>query len=233
MLAIDMRSTQRLVEADDGDRELVALPAQRTCIHPKFRSEQHSVDISTVPTDAESVYPTLNLCSRQIRLFQLYPRSKAADIQGSFHCVSLEAPPAYTALSYTWGDAIHPRRITVDSNTTIDVRKNLWEFLHQQSSIISEPKLFWIDAICIDQSDIHERNHQVNLMKQIYIQACDVYIWLGVEDDNSNLAVDYILKKGRQRLRRRGSGYHAFWAREEGKALHELCERSYWRRMWM
>lgn len=37
-------------------------------------------------------------------------------------------------------------------------------------------RIFWIDAICIDQSNIEERNHQVPLMKAIYSNAVAVRV---------------------------------------------------------
>jgi hypothetical protein len=39
-------------------------------------------------------------------------------------------------------------------------------------------RYFWVDALCINQTDIQERNHQVSLMRQIYFQARTVCIWL-------------------------------------------------------
>jgi hypothetical protein len=39
----------------------------------------------------------------------------------------------------------------------------------------------WIDSICIDQDNIDERNHQVNLMKDIFSNAHFVIAWLGVQ----------------------------------------------------
>lgn len=38
---------------------------------------------------------------------------------------------------------------------------------------------YWIDAICINQQDIAERNAQVQLMDRIYQQASKVIVWLG------------------------------------------------------
>lgn len=37
----------------------------------------------------------------------------------------------------------------------------------------------WVDAICIMQSSIEERNHQVQMMGHIYMQAGLVLVWLG------------------------------------------------------
>jgi hypothetical protein len=92
---------------------------------------------------------------------------------------------------------------------------------------------FWIDSICINQSNLQERNHQVGLMKQIFLQAIDVYVWLGPKADNSDIGMDYIAKKGARRLRACGPGFKPLWSRAEGKAVYHLCERSYWRRMWI
>lgn len=41
----------------------------------------------------------------------------------------------------------------------------------------------WIDAICINQEDIEERNEQVHYMHKIYHTAAEVLIWLGPEDE--------------------------------------------------
>ncbi|KAH9861047.1 hypothetical protein IAQ61_010783 [Plenodomus lingam] len=42
---------------------------------------------------------------------------------------------------------------------------------------ISDP--YWIDAVCIDQNNIEEKNHQVDQMGLIYSNATAVDIWLG------------------------------------------------------
>ncbi|KAM3075940.1 hypothetical protein ACMFMF_005286 [Clarireedia jacksonii] len=43
-------------------------------------------------------------------------------------------------------------------------------------------RYIWIDSICIDQDDVAERNHQVNLMKDIFSNAHFVIAWLGYRD---------------------------------------------------
>ncbi|KAF2728797.1 HET-domain-containing protein [Polyplosphaeria fusca] len=181
----------------------------------------------------DEVYLDLDLLRQEIRLFELFPETEGRSVQGVFHHVRLSDYPSYTALSYTWGDPTDPRKITVHGAGTLEVRKNLWEFLRRQSSMISQPKLFWVDALCINQSNVHERNHQVNLMRDIYDEAREVYIWLGTESTNSNIAMDYVKTKGTRKIRSRGAGFHAIWTREEGRALRDLCERPYWRRMWV
>ncbi|KAL2059835.1 hypothetical protein VTL71DRAFT_9990 [Oculimacula yallundae] len=40
-------------------------------------------------------------------------------------------------------------------------------------------RLLWIDALCINQQDVNERNSQVQNMREIYSQADHVLIWVG------------------------------------------------------
>ena len=40
----------------------------------------------------------------------------------------------------------------------------------------------WIDAICINQNDVPERNAQLAIISQVYTQAVTVLVWLGIED---------------------------------------------------
>lgn len=50
----------------------------------------------------------------------------------------------------------------------------------------------WIDAICINQNDMAERNEQVPNMNQIYKSAKNICIWLGESDKDSHVAFDFI-----------------------------------------
>ncbi|KAF6793747.1 ankyrin and het domain protein [Colletotrichum sojae] len=68
------------------------------------------------------------------------------------------------------------------------IRPNL-EALLRRFSRLSEPKVFWVDAICIDQGNNHEKGHQVRNMDKIY-KGRDLLIWLGEPTANSDLAID-------------------------------------------
>ncbi|KAK4450944.1 heterokaryon incompatibility protein-domain-containing protein [Podospora aff. communis PSN243] len=45
----------------------------------------------------------------------------------------------------------------------------------------------WIDAFCINQTDLKERQHQVLLMDKIYSRAQSVVVWLGDKDPGHDL----------------------------------------------
>jgi len=68
----------------------------------------------------------------------------------------------YRAVSYEWGDPCYTDGILVDGKL-FTVRANLWNFLAQAR----RERFFgtlWIDAICINQTDIEERSSQVAIM---------------------------------------------------------------------
>ena len=117
--------------------------------------------------------------SQNIRLISI---SADADCEGKIavdmQAVSVNNATPYTALSYVWGSPESTRTITAGGHTII-VRQNLWNFL-KQARRAGEDGLFWIDALCIDQSSIRERKHQVSVMGQIYSRANKVIAWFGV-----------------------------------------------------
>jgi hypothetical protein len=85
---------------------------------------------------------------------------------------------SYTCLSYTWGDTSPEYSIKINGKP-YHVRNNLWEFLDTIRTWEEMNEFwFWIDAMCIDQKNNIERNHQMQQMGAIYSQADRVIIWL-------------------------------------------------------
>jgi hypothetical protein len=56
----------------------------------------------------------------------------------------------------------------------------------------SQPRVLWIDAICINQTDLVERSTQVNLMLQIYQKAKKTVVYLGEKSADSDVAAEYL-----------------------------------------
>ena len=65
--------------------------------------------------------------------------------------------PAYEALSYVWGPDDMTHTILINEHN-VTVRQNLWDAL-QHLRLETETRVLWIDATCIDQQNISERNH--------------------------------------------------------------------------
>jgi Heterokaryon incompatibility protein (HET) len=49
-----------------------------------------------------------------------------------------------------------------------------------------------LTAISIDQLNLEERNHQVNMMCEIYEHAATVLVWLGQEDESAPLVISLL-----------------------------------------
>lgn len=104
--------------------------------------------------------------------------------------VCLETAPVYEALSYTWGDSKKERSISCGSES-IAITANLATALVRLRNT-DKPRTLWIDQICINQDDVHERNKQVALMHRIYSKAESVVIWLGEEGPDDGMAFGFV-----------------------------------------
>lgn len=98
----------------------------------------------------------------------------------------------YEALSYTWGDTkdlgnrgaimLHGHEHKITQNLESGLRRLRFN---------DRPRILWVDAICINQSNLCERGQQVSQMHQIYSPggASRVLVWL-VEQGDAKLALD-------------------------------------------
>ncbi|PNP74671.1 hypothetical protein FNYG_12007 [Fusarium nygamai] len=103
------------------------------------------------------------------------------------HEISSPARPEYYALSYTWnppymGDpayyADRDVQYVVLNGSKFAVKPNLYDALFQIHYSCPQ-MLFWIDALCINQTDVQERKLQVGIMDRIFGGASRVVVWLG------------------------------------------------------
>lgn len=147
----------------------------------------------------QSLYTPLDSASRQIRLL----RVSCSEFDDDFAPVicslvtgSLDDPSLdYIALSYVWGFEMSQTPLVIDG-TIFKATANLFEFLvryRKISYVVPGWELanlpLWIDAVCINQDDIPERNSQVQMMGAIYRSATKTISWLGPDDGDSETAV--------------------------------------------
>ncbi|ETN44826.1 uncharacterized protein HMPREF1541_09701 [Cyphellophora europaea CBS 101466] len=88
-----------------------------------------------------------------------------------------DLPTHYRCLSYMWGSEASANNIRLNGKS-FSVRDNLWQFLHRAREFCPNQPL-WIDALCINQEDIPEKNYQVQQMSKLYAGASEVLMWLG------------------------------------------------------
>ncbi|KAF2127107.1 hypothetical protein P153DRAFT_296025 [Dothidotthia symphoricarpi CBS 119687] len=136
-------------------------------------------------------YSRLNYkLGQQIRLVDVLPGKRSDPVRCEMLHVNLDDDPDYEAVSYTWateeGDDSKSKIIYFPNDESIQVTKNC-EAVFRQLRGRRLARRFWVDAVCIDQNNVNERNHQVGLMDKIFAQASNVAIC--IQEENS--AFDY------------------------------------------
>lgn len=194
-------------------------------------------------TCSDFQYQPIDCTLPSLRLIQVQPFERDRTLTCEIKATTL--PSRYSALSYCWGSARNPVRISLVSSKDqqqgyIWVRRNLYNFLRRVSKCNSEqPSWLWIDAICIDQGRVRERNHQVQQMGSIYQQATKVIVWLG-EDHLVSQVLNFVNKTDDGRAKRCFQLAQASAARIEawhqgalGVTIKRLTKNLYWSRLWV
>lgn len=132
--------------------------------------------VGTKTSDKRFAHKALDETQSSIRLVTV---SSELSSDGSIQCYISHSTldrASYVCLSYTWGTSEPQSRILING-LPFYVSKNVFDFLDMVRTM--PMTFYWIDAMCIDQANIPERNKQVGQMGQIYSKAFLVYLWLG------------------------------------------------------
>ncbi|KAI1657766.1 heterokaryon incompatibility protein-domain-containing protein [Daldinia decipiens] len=191
---------------------------------------------------------------RSFRLLSLLPGNDPADpirCQLQVHSLTEDGQiPQYTALSYVWGDP--SLDIHVECNGGIlPVNRGCFQALRSLRDSLRDLRqgpaftpYFWVDAICINQSDKREKSAQVRLMGDIYRFAETVLCFIGDSYSQEDLYVSNHLgsKTGlRRRLLRQDPRASGGWKADRDilgvnnlreSAVRKLFESQYWTRLW-
>ena len=125
------------------------------------------------------------------RLLVLDPGHVSHPVSIRLQVVERATRPAYDAISYVWGDPGHKVTIACDGRP-FEITFNLfWALVRIRS--VSQPKILWADAICINQSDLQERSSEVTFMGSLYSNASRVYICMGDADDGKEFQVQSVI----------------------------------------
>jgi hypothetical protein len=207
-------------------------------------------------------YTPLDASKKEVRLILIEPSNDwdcHISCTISRHC--LHSAPPFQALSYVWGDSHDTVPITVDSYVvaaTTNLVAFLRELRHRSYKRLYQRSLpdahhgtlgaLWVDAICINQSNVAERNDQVLLMEQIYSQAEMTLAWLGESREASSLALTFLQNLGMVLAATPESSSPVRWydlpqlcfakdmCREHFNtvwfSVQRLLDRDYWSRAW-
>ncbi|KAM5352739.1 hypothetical protein ACJ41O_005461 [Fusarium nematophilum] len=200
-------------------------------------------------------------CFRVLELFSVeeakavfsFVMDRSPPLYGQLTHVRFDKPPDYDALSYVWGNPKATDRILLRDGGEIkmlgvaaSLAKALRTIRHDQN-----PRVMWIDAICINQKDLAERSSEVQHMHRIYSQAACVRAWIDINLDPMDAAVrrlpllspDHVT-----RFEKADTGMSPIVhvdpdedSDDDGigdraaawQSLADLCEDKYWGRVWI
>ena len=193
-------------------------------------------------------YQPLDPQKQEIRVLELQSRYHDIDpplLSYSLTHVSLAQNPMYDALSYVWGDPTQKETIVLNGEL-FGVARNLFAAL--QELAVQRHDRIWVDAICMNQADISEKNSQLPLMRHIYSRCRQVIIWLGTTAHDSDLAFDHLrlVSELDATVHARGGSWgdslsklqtleHEDASRKSQiiSSIVSLYARPYWRRTWI
>ncbi|KAH6855601.1 heterokaryon incompatibility protein-domain-containing protein [Chaetomium sp. MPI-CAGE-AT-0009] len=187
-----------------------------------------------------------------IRLLELLPGAPQDDIACSLHESRIDdCRGSYEALSYVWGDQTKVTSVRIGKGT-LTVTENLGAALRALRKP-DLPRTLWADAMCIDQANLLERNHQVGVMDEIYRSASRTVIWLGPSvKDKTDKAYDMLDELAAEAISREHSANlnslsgnltlslldrklvdSVLYERYQGEsAILHLAEAAWWSRAW-
>ena len=149
----------------------------------------------------------------------------------------LDDAPAFFALSYVWGAEKPTERLDIEQSV-LRITPSLSILLHQFKARCDDVRFIWIDQICINQQDDVEKAVQVKMMRDVYVSAHKVLVWLGPSTEGSDLAMDSIPPLGESIAENRFAQDplpsclpgrdDPFWP-----ALEDLYKRPWYDRLWV
>ncbi|KAK4160704.1 ankyrin repeat-containing domain protein [Cladorrhinum sp. PSN259] len=208
--------------------------------------------------DPESASPYIYsdvLDQANIRLLRLIPHG---DGNTDIRCQLFKYPlhkqnggtHLYEALSYTWGSESKSESIYIERDNEsgknagyLRVTLNLYAALLHLRDRFTE-RILWVDAICINQGNIPEKESQILFMTKIFARARAVIVWLGEAANDSDKALDVIrgaAEKQHTNFPIVGASQQAIHqqptdSRAHGTiplAISELLERPWFQRFWI
>ncbi|TVY76061.1 Heterokaryon incompatibility protein 6 OR allele [Lachnellula suecica] len=224
-------------------------------------------------TNKASCYENLSDNSGDIRLLHVLPNAHPKDRRLQCKLVTSKVSSQYAALSYTWGEPDQRDLKIWVNGVLVPVRRNLMcalralrarhptsqKYGQRRKNETNDPDaglVLWVDALCINQEDVAERNSQVGMMGKIYENATEVIVWLGMPQEfdfkqRSVPAFDLLREASAAALKvstktNSRSGWveqrQDRWLEEfvhngeytrHWKQLAELWNADYWRRLWI
>lgn len=136
--------------------------------------QPHQVPIAQEPY----LYRPLNTSADEIRVLEVHAGQYIDALKCTVHNLSLQDPNIeYETISYSWGRSPKFRHLELDGKRG-KAPCLAYRALKRMRQVCSS-RFLWIDAVCINQSDLEERSQQVAMMNKVYSRSKGNLIYLG------------------------------------------------------
>jgi Heterokaryon incompatibility protein (HET) len=212
-------------------RSPTPMPSQETTPVENARNQ----DVVPKSQCNAAIFPEI-ISDDEIRLLRLRPGQHDGPIHAYFEgaCLRSSSIPVYEALSYTWADESgdSTRRCPIFIGQYWDIvyvthncEEALRSIRHQQVD-----RLIWVDSLCINQESADEKTHEAGLMREIYMNASRVVVYLGGASTDSDVALGFLKTAAAESPT---SGRVAVIDKKSRTALQSLFQRPYFSRLWV
>jgi len=149
----------------------------------------------------------------------------------------------FEALSYVWGKPDFTKVITLDDQK-VRITERLAAVL-RHLRLPRQERTLWIDAICINQRDLAERQEQVGYFRDIYSSCSSDILWLspGNQDSSEGMSVVRQLVELQRKWKEGGKEAEDGWLERrlsdrikeaDAEKLERLLNHeSVWKRVWI
>jgi hypothetical protein len=217
----------KLIEHAHAILRLAGIPAAPACEHDMLRQSV-----------VAKLYQKFRLTEpgNSIRLLTLLP-GEGPTLKATIFCVDLSSIPVYEALSYVWGDMEAKASYFIEiEGTHMEITPNLYHAL-QALRVEENPRVIWLDSLCINQNDNQDKEIQIGMMLEIYRSAQHVIVYLG-EPKTGRLALFSFLNRNVHGEDSGGKGIEDLGLDERNirellEAYVHFCLLSWWNRIWV
>jgi hypothetical protein len=184
-------------------------------------------------------YSDLDPTVDSIRLVILEPSwEPISSIKCRMIHAAFKEKPKYESLSYAWGDGRATEKIFLDGQVFLVSSSVSLALRHLRDD--TKERILWIDAISINQEDVHERNRQISIMPFIYTRAQRVLVWLGIPLES--LIETYVMQPNHLEelwksvflgSKDNVTGDNVLVKTMCDDLLKAMCNELYWTRLWI
>ena len=183
-----VQSSSITTSASTPAPSIQASPSPPSRRHAGLFYHQTNVPFVIMTTPSFTHFPLQS--TTNIRLIHLSPSPTfSAPLHVNIIQVPLSNRPPYEALSYSWDTHLGLTSIFCNASLPLQITLNCASAL-RHLRLPTQIRILWVDAICIDQTSVSDKNIQIPLMRDIYRQAEVVLVWIGeggkVEEEEFN-----------------------------------------------